>query len=110
MTMFRNLLLAGMMTSALPTAALAADHRVTIVNETNNTMIRFYASNSGRTSWEEDILGNRVLKPGQSVRINVDDGTGACVYDFRADFDDGDKLTRGGINVCEISTYRYTAN
>ncbi len=110
MTMFRNLLLAGMMTAALPTAALAADHRVTIVNETNNTMIRFYASNSGRTSWEEDILGNRVLKPGQSVRVNIDDGTGACVFDFRADFDDGDKLTRNSINVCEISTYRYTAD
>jgi hypothetical protein len=90
--------------------ASAADRRVTIVNETNATMVRFYASNSGRTSWEEDILGDRMLKPGQSVRINVDDGSGACIYDFRADFEDGDKLTRKGINVCEISTYRYTAN
>ncbi len=106
----RNLLLAGIMTLASATAAQAADHRVTIVNETNNTMVRFYASNSGRTSWEEDILGNRILKPGQSVRVNIDDGSGACVFDFRADFDDGDKLTRNGINVCEISTYRYTAN
>jgi hypothetical protein len=110
MTVLRNLLFAGSMVLALPTAALAADHRVTIVNETNNTMVRFYASNSGRSSWEEDILGNRILKPGQSVRINIDDGSGACIYDFRADFDDGDKLTRNRINVCEISTYRYTAN
>jgi len=110
MTGLRNLLFAGTMLLALPTAAQAADHRVTIVNETNNTMVRFYASNSGRSSWEEDILGNRTLKPGQSVRINIDDGSGACIYDFRADFDDGDKLTRNRINVCEISTYRYTAN
>lgn len=91
-------------------SAQADDRHVTIVNETDNTMVRFYASNAGKTSWEEDILGSRVLKPGQSVRINVDDGSGACVYDFRADFNDGDKLTRNGINVCEIGTYRYTAD
>jgi hypothetical protein len=88
----------------------ASDRHVTIVNETSSTMMRFYASNAGKTSWEEDILGSRVLKPGQSVRINVDDGSGACLYDFRADFNDGDKLTRNGINVCEIGTYRYTAD
>jgi hypothetical protein len=91
-------------------SAQASDRHVTIVNETSSTMMRFYASNAGKTSWEEDILGSRVLKPGQSVRINVDDGSGACLYDFRADFNDGDKLTRNGINVCEIGTYRYTAD
>ncbi len=91
-------------------SAHASDRHVTIVNETGSTMVRFYASNAGKTSWEEDILGSRVLKPGQSVRINVDDGSGACLYDFRADFNDGDKLTRNGINVCEIGTYRYTAD
>ena len=109
MQMFRTML-TGAVLLATATVAQAADRHVTIVNETNNTMVRFYASNSGRSSWEEDILGNRILKPGQSVRINVDDGTGACNFDFRADFDDGDKLTRNGINVCQISTYRYTAN
>ena len=110
MTFLKSLALGVLLVGASAQPALAADHRVTIVNETDNTMVRFYASNSGRTSWEEDILGNRVLKPGQSVRINIDDGSGACIFDFRADFDDGDKLTRNGINVCEISTYRYTAN
>lgn len=100
----------GAMALSTATVARAEDRHVTIINETNNTMVRFYASNSGRTSWEEDILGDRVLKPGQSVRINIDDGSGACMYDFRADFDDGDKLTRNGINVCKISSYRYTAN
>ena len=105
-----KLLLGAAFAAALATPALAEDRHVTIVNETNNTMVRFYASNAGRTNWEEDILGQRTLRPGQQVRINVDDGTSACVFDFRADFDDGDKLTRNGINVCKIGTYRYTAN
>ena len=110
MTRISRFAIAVLALAATATPAFGADRHVTIVNATNNTMVRFYASNSGRTSWEEDILGDRILKPGQSVRINVDDGSGACLYDFRADFDDGDKLTRTGINVCEISTYRYTAN
>lgn len=110
MAFFRTLALATVLAAAGSSPALASDRHVTIVNETSSTMMRFYASNSGRSSWEEDILGDRTLKPGQSVRINVDDGSGSCMYDFRADFSDGDKLTRTSINVCEISTYRYTAN
>ncbi|MBX7248919.1 MAG: hypothetical protein K1X35_07680 [Caulobacteraceae bacterium] len=88
--------------------AQAEDRRVRIINDTRHTMVRFYASNSSRTTWEEDILGQRVLPAGQSVVINIDDGTGACLFDFKAVFDDGDELTRGQINVCQISEYRYT--
>ena len=106
----KKLFLGAAFAASLASPAFAEDRHVTIVNETNNTMVRFYASNAGRTNWEEDILGQRTLSPGQQVRINVDDGTGACVFDFRADFDDGDKLVRNSINVCKIGTYRYTAN
>ena len=88
--------------------AQAEDRRVRIINDTRHTMVRFYASNSSRTTWEEDILGQRVLPAGQSVVINIDDGTGACLFDFKAVFDDGDVLTRSQINVCQISEYRYT--
>ena len=85
------------------------DRRVLIINETGVTMTHFYASNSGQNNWEEDILGRDVLPSGSSVRINIDDGSGACVYDFRARFSDGDVLNRFRINVCEITEYRYTA-
>lgn len=93
---------------ATVTVAHAEDRRVRIINGTRHIMVRFYASNSSRTDWEEDILGNRVLKPGESVVINIDDGSGACLFDFKAVFDDGDELTRGQVNVCQISEYRYT--
>lgn len=99
---------AAILFSLAATPAHAEDRRVTIINETGHTIVHFYASNVERGSWEEDILGQQVLKPGQSVRVNVDDGSGHCKFDFRADFEDGDKLVRNGINVCEISSYRYT--
>ena len=78
------------------------DRRVRIINATGVTMTHFYASNSGRNDWD-------VLPSGASVRINIDDGSGACIYDFKARFADGDELIRYRINVCEITEYRYTA-
>lgn len=92
-------------TTAAP--ALSLDRRVTIINNTGYTIVRFFGSNTGSNSWEEDILGNDVLPTGSSVVINFDDATGYCMFDFRAEFEDGDVLERGGVNVCEIGTFTY---
>lgn len=106
---------AGAVAAAPPTSAPGAvqsrdgyDRRVRIHNETGWTMLRFYASDSRKTDWEEDILGDDVLANGDSVRINIDDGSGACIYDFKAEFTNGQELIRYRVNVCEISDYRYT--
>ncbi|MEE9387294.1 MAG: hypothetical protein V3U96_01685 [Paracoccaceae bacterium] len=93
------------LSSALP--ALALDRRVTIVNNTDFTIVRFYGSNKGSDSWEEDILGSDVLKAHSQVTINFDDGSGYCKFDFRAEFDDGDVLVKKNINICEIGTFTY---
>lgn len=89
-------------------AASAQDRRVRIINETTHTMMRFYASNVDRTDWEEDILGESTLNAGASVVINIDDGTGACLFDFKGVFDDGDEVIKNRINVCEIESFRFT--
>ena len=99
------LTLAGL---ASGTASAQEDRRVRIINETNHTIVRFFGSNAGTTDWEEDILGDDVLAPGQSVVINFDDGTGYCKFDFKAEFDDGDEVVKHGIDVCEISSFRFT--
>ena len=88
--------------------AQRADRHVRIINETDHTMVRFYASNIAVNDWQEDILGDDVLKPGQDVNINIDDGTGHCKYDFKAVFDNGRALVKHNVNVCEITSYRYT--
>lgn len=87
--------------------ASAADRRVRIINDTSVDMREFYASNVDTSSWEEDILGKSLLPAGSSVMINIDDGTGACLFDFRAIFVDGDVLEDDSINVCQIESYRY---
>ena len=86
------------------------DRRVRIINETKHTMMRFYASNVGQTSWEEDILGQSTLAPGSSVVINIDDGSGYCLYDFKGVFDDGEEVIQNRIDVCKIESFRFTEN
>ena len=116
--MFNNFARRAFLAAAVSVVALGTmgfqsndgqDRRVRIINATGVTMTHFYASNSGENDWQEDILGQDVLRSGASVVINIDDGSGACIYDFKARFADGDELERYRINVCQITEYRYTA-
>jgi len=94
-------------TVAVPAAATSQDRRVRIHNNTGWTMLYFYASNVSRSGWEEDILGDDVLSSGSSIMMNIDDGTGACRFDFKAVFTNGQELIRNDINVCEVTDYYY---
>lgn len=85
----------------------AEDRRVRIVNATSYTMVQFFASSIASKSWEEDILGVDVLYSGNSVMIDIDDGSNACLYDFKAVFDDGDEVLDEGIDVCTVGEYTF---
>lgn len=88
--------------------ATALDRRVQINNRSSYDIIEFYASNTGSRSWEEDILGRSILPAGNSVMINIDDGSGYCKYDFLAVFEDGDEVISSDNNVCELSQFNFT--
>jgi hypothetical protein len=105
----RNVIALVALTATLAfTPALAANRVVTIVNETSVTMTKFYASNVGTKNWEENILDGDRLQPGESIDIDIDDGTKACRYDFRAVFKDGESVEKGNVNVCEVGEFSFT--
>jgi hypothetical protein len=131
MNTFKNIARAALIVAALGTASVATaaepvvaadktavsapvqsrdglNRRVRIHNNTGWTMLRFYASDSRVTSWEEDMLGRGTLAAGSSIMMNIDDGSGACLYDFKAEFTNGQVLTRFNVNVCQIADYYYT--
>ncbi|WP_425229803.1 hypothetical protein [Sphingomonas sp.] len=83
------------------------DRRVRMINATRYTIERLFGSNTSRRTWEEDVLGERVLRPGDAVMVNWDDGTCACMFDFKANFSDGDNSIKHGVNVCRISRFRF---
>jgi hypothetical protein len=107
MTKFFVLAASAFFVASLASAgpAEALDRRVKIINNTSQIMVKFQASNRDSRSWEEDILGDDILKPGQTVNININDGKGYCVFDFRATFKGGQTVVRRGINVCRVASW-----
>lgn len=100
-------LLCAAATAFLAGNAAAADRNVEIVNATSTTMKMFFASNVDAKKWEEDILGDDVLRPGESVNINIDDGTPHCNYDFRAVFVDGLDSVKHHVDVCKVGKFTF---
>ena len=98
---------AGFLAVSAFTAASAANRKVDVVNDTGLTMSEFYASNTGADDWEEDILGSDTLDAGDTFEIDIDDGTGACKFDFKAVFTNGTSHVQRAINVCSVSTFTY---
>ena len=78
---------------------------VNIVNRSGATVWRFYGSNVGTSSWEEDLLGSNILRSGQTLTVDFYDGTGHCYFDFKIEFQSGYVVEDYNINVCQIGTY-----
>jgi hypothetical protein len=83
------------------------NRNVLIVNQTGRTIWRFYGSNVGTNSWEEDILGSDVLASGGAVNIDFNDGSGYCNFDMKAEFQDGSSVVQNNIDVCAVSSVTF---
>lgn len=106
----KNLLLAISISMLLgiPSLALADtnyDRRVIVTNESSFDVKEFYASRVSTDDWEENIVEDKPLKSGDTGRFDFNDGSGACLFDFKIVFEDGDIGTASSINVCKITTY-----
>jgi hypothetical protein len=88
-----------------PAAAQRYDRRIQVVNNSGWTIRTINSTNVGRSDWGVDLLGSRVIRPGHSMIVNVEDRSGFCRYDFRAIFSNGRQITRSGVNVCEVARW-----
>lgn len=80
------------------------NRQMTIRNYTGETIMILRWSNSGAGSWGPDRLGSsQTIAAGSQVTMNVDDGSGACNFDFRAETSSSRNIERRGINVCSES-------
>lgn len=97
--------------TALPARPQSRDgmnRRVRIHNQTGWTMVAFQAADARSRAWQDDVLGDQAIATGASRVVTVDDGSGGCIYAFRAAFSNGQTLERAPINVCEIADYYFT--
>jgi hypothetical protein len=92
--------------STVADASTDGKNRVVVVeNFANQTLNYLYASPISSKTWEEVLLGDRVLARGESIDANIDNGTNECQYDLRAVMADGREVIRRNINVCAVSKW-----
>lgn len=91
--------------SAVPSRA--EDLKFQLTNGTSSVLTRFYSSPTGVNSWEEDVFGENVLNPGETVNITIADGRTVCKYDMRFEFDENSDLdtTEDTQDLCALGSY-----
>jgi hypothetical protein len=96
---------AMLMVSNPAVAADGKNRKVLVENISTQTLRELYASPVTAKTWEEDLLGQRTLTPGQSISANIDNGTPECNYDLKAVMANGTEHVKRGVNVCAISKW-----
>ncbi len=97
-----TLLLTAAVFAAAIGVAEAFDRRIRIKNETGQAIVSVQAGSS-ESGWSGQVLG--AVPAGKAAMATIDDGSGACVYDFSAMLADGSVRQARGVNVCDLSVY-----
>jgi hypothetical protein len=123
-TMKRNAILTGIQRSSmvkrvaaclgvalcLTTAfAGAADRRdFCVSNNTDRTIYKLYVSPHDAGDWQEDVLGEHVMRDGGSANISFGGSIQTCRYDFKLKFRDGSSQEyTDGTNLCAITSVQF---
>ena len=90
-----------------------ADQRdFTLINGSASvTIVHVYVSVAVIDAWEEDILGQDVLAPGDSVSIHFskfDSAAGQCLYDIRVDGAGGEQGVIYAVDLCATDTVTFS--
>lgn len=75
---------------------------VGIRNQLKETIFRIYWSNVGASDWGDDKLGAGTLAGGQQWNVTVDDASGACRFDFKAETASGRVIEQRNVDVCSV--------
>ncbi|MEW9615122.1 hypothetical protein AB3G45_14965 [Shinella sp. S4-D37] len=87
--------------------ACAEDLVFQLKNGTKSVLTHFYSSPVGVEKWEDDVFGDQVLNPGETIEITIADGRRVCEYDMRFEFTEDSDLdtTTDTQNLCELGEY-----
>jgi len=106
-------LLPAIVVLALATVAIPSAHAdprdFTLVNGTGGTVItEVYVSPSSADDWQDDVLQQDVLLPGDSVDINFTGfNTSTCTYDIKVVGKDGSSGELDSVDLCNTTTVTF---
>ncbi|MDA4847719.1 hypothetical protein [Hoeflea poritis] len=91
----------------LTSIANAEDLSFKLVNESPSPITGFYVSSENNRSWEQNLLSGGILDVDYEVDVIIADGLSTCVYDIRAEFQDGEALEDYGLDLCDLGSYVF---
>jgi hypothetical protein len=97
----------GLIACVIAVSANAADRNVDLINKASKSIKGLYASRVSVNSWQENIVKGDPIKPGETQTVDVDDGSGACKFDFKAVFTDGSEAVNENVDVCQVTSITY---
>jgi hypothetical protein len=92
--------------SALAAPAFAQSYEIRFQNNSGVTLMYLYASDTNNSSWEQDLLGENVLRNGQYLDLTIHNVSN-CMYDVLFQFDNGQEL-QDVVDICTVGTYTIT--
>lgn len=101
----RNSATSGGRNTTSPGRQQAADNPTfQLVNRGRSAINEFYASLEDEDNWGEDRLGEDTLAPGSARVVHLPPG--ACVYDVRIVYANGEAAEKRHVNLCSINDMR----
>ena len=94
-------LMVSMATIAIPTPSRADDADFVLKNKTGYQIDEVYVTPHSMKSWGKDIMGSGSLENGRNVKITFPHGNGACHFDIKVKYEDGDKAEWGNVDLCQ---------
>jgi hypothetical protein len=106
MTLTAGLALAALLTiTARPAHADPRDF--TLVNDTGVIILNVYVSLSTVADWQEDLLGDNVLNPGDSMDIAFSGEVEGCTYDIKVVTQDGREGYLYKVDLCSTTIVTF---
>ena len=82
-------------------AAQASDADFKLINKTGYQIDSVFVSQARNNSWGSDIMGRDAVPDGAAVNITFPHGGGACNFDIRVVYNDGDKADFTNVDLCQ---------
>jgi hypothetical protein len=101
--MFSRVFAMGLSAIVFAAPVVAQDVNFTLVNASGVDMVELYARAVGAADWEENILGGGSLPSGSDGTVSIA-GAGACDFELKMVFADGDAL-EDRANLCTNPSY-----
>jgi len=82
-----------------------------VVNTSGSVAIHsVYATHRDDRSFGRDLLGDSMVAPRSSLRVQPDFHSGYCIFDVRVRYENGAQVTRWGVNLCQATAVIVNPN